>query len=377
MAGLPLAQPFALWRHKMNMPQNLTMEKLQGAVLQSISNRAALADRGEISLTQDLADLHASGMLAAVVEGTASGGNVIQGATLLRRIGRASLPVGRIVEGHANALRLIALYGSPAQMRNAADLCAQGTIYGVWGAEGKTPVTVTSRAKNNVVLAGAKQFCSGLGMVTRAVLPVQTDSGPLLVLVNVQDFSRADPSIWQVSGMRATASGRYDVTGVDAEILGQPGDYLREPHFEGGIWRYCALHCGGLEGLADAVRRHILARGQTIDPHQSTRMAHMTIHAQTARLWVNAASQAVESGYEVDAAVTQALLAREAVEQACVAGIALAERSLGTAAFDINSDADRIRRDLAFFMRQANLDGKLSVAARQILASPTAVGEMW
>ena len=101
------------------------------------------------------------------------------------------------------------------------------------------------------------------------------------------------------------------------------------------------------------------------------------IHVRTAQLWVDAASCAVESGARVTAAVAQALLAREAVERACLAGIAIAERAMGTAAFASTADADRIRRDLGFFLRQANLDGKLAVATRAILDDNGSVGELW
>lgn len=237
-------------------------------MLRSVTDRALMADQGKVTLATDLENLHVSGLLAEVVAETGMGGDARQGALLLRRIGRASLPVGRIVEGHANALRLIALYGSPAQQRDATDLAAAGAVYGVWGAEGKSAVSIVAQSGFGVELQGCKQFCSGLGVLSYADLPVQTAAGPLLVLANVQDEGKANASTWQSSGLRATASGQYDVTGLKAQILGRPRDYLREPHFEGGIWRFLALHCGGLEALADAVRQHMLQRGQTNDPLQ-------------------------------------------------------------------------------------------------------------
>jgi hypothetical protein len=124
------------------------------------------------------------------------------------------------------------------------------------------------------------------------------------------------------------------------------------------------------------------ARGQSEQPQQAERLARLVLLAQTARLWVEASSAAVEraavtAGDGVAAAVTQGLLARQAVETACLEGIALTERAMGTAAFAASSDVDRIRRDLGFFLRQANLDGKLQQAAQALLADPAPVGEMW
>lgn len=351
-------------------------------VLHRIRNGAAAADRGETTLAADLAALYNAGILAAVVAHTGAGGDTDAGVRLLRRIGRASLSVGRIVEGHANALRLIQLYGTLDQQAAFRSVAAEGGIFGVWGADGRDPVSFTAIRGDNGVLSGAKMFCSGLGLVSVAVVPVKTDAGPLLLLARVGDSAREDVSAWTVSGMRATASGSYDLTGAPAEVLGQPGDYLREPHFEGGIWRYCALHCGGLEALAECVRQHLLVRGQGAQPRQAERLAALVLLAQTARLWVEASSAAVEraamvGGDAVSAAVTQGLLARQAVETSCLDGIALTERAMGTAAFIAFSDADRIRRDLAFFLRQANLDGKLQQAAHALIADPSPVGEMW
>ena len=354
----------------------------QARILRQIGARAGAADRGATTLAADLAALHDAGLLAALVAGAGVGGDTGTGARLLRRIGRASLPVGRIVEGHANALRLIQLYATSRQRAGFGAIAAQGGLFGVWGAEGREPVTFTLTGAETGVLTGAKMFCSGLELLSVAVVPVKTDAGPLLLLVRADDSDRADRSAWNVSGMRATASGRYDLTGVAAEVLGRPGDFLREPNFEGGIWRYCALHCGGLEALAEGVRAHLRERGQAGQPRQAERLARMILLAQTARLWVEASSGAVEraallGGEVVTSSVTQVLLAREAVETACMEGIALAERAVGTAAFAASSDVDRIRRDLGFFLRQANLDGKLMQASDALLADPAPVGEMW
>lgn len=366
----------------MSLPGNSIACDAQGGVLRTISDRAAAADRGEATLALDLAALHDAGILGAVVAHTGVGGDTDAGVRLLRRIGRASLSVGRIVEGHANALQLIQLYGTAEQRTAFRTIAAQGGIFGVWGAEGRDPVTFAATGGESGVLTGEKMFCSGLGLLSVALVTAQTDAGPLLLLARVDEPCRADASAWNVSGMRATASGRYDLTGVSADVLGKAGDYLREPHFEGGIWRYCALHCGGLEALAEGVRQHLVARGQSEQPQQAERLARMVLLAQTARLWVEASSAAVARAATtrcdgVSAAVTQVLLARQAVEAACQEGISLTERAMGTAAFAASSDIDRVRRDLGFFLRQANLDGKLQQASQTLLTDPAPVGEMW
>jgi hypothetical protein len=345
-----------------------------------IASRASAADRGETDLTEDIRALHAAGHLAALIEDSQPGGSAVRATALLRRIGRASLSVGRLVEGHANALLLIALYGSAAQRRRTAQEAARGCLFGVWGADGQPPLSATRESGQRLRLSGSKAFCSGLGLVERAILTAPHPSGgPQMLLADVADPARADGSAWKVSGMRATASGRYDFDGIEAETLGVPGDLLREPHFEGGTWRYAALHVGGLEALAEALRAHVKARGQDEDPHQTRRLADMVRLAETARLWVESAALAVSTAPpdQVDLAVARALLAREAVEQCCLEAMAICDRGIGTAGFRSGSRVDLVRRDLGLFLRQANLDAKLATAARTLLAAGPAVGDMW
>lgn len=358
----------------MKTDSRLSLADPFAVTLQTIASHAAAADRGEATLAPDLCALHDCGMLASTVRDCLLGGRPLAGAGALRQIGRASLPVGRIVEGHVNALRLILMYGSSAQRQHAARAADRGVVMGVWGADGTDPVTLDPAG---ATLRGAKQFCSGIGLVGQAVIPVKTEAGPQLFTADVTDPARGDTSGWQVSGMRATASGRFDMTGLPVERLGEVNDYLREPHFEGGIWRYCAVQCGGLEALAEAARQHILTRGQTGDLLQRARFARLFGLAHGARLWVDTACASVERTWQT-ASVPLALLARDAVEQACQSGIALTERIMGTAAFDSRSDADRIRRDLGFFLRQANLDAKLDKAADALLDPGAAVvGEVF
>ena len=65
-------------------------------------------------------------------------------AIALRLIGRASLPLGRLYEGHVNALRLVQRYGTPAQARAAASDAAAGLLFAVWNTEaaGEPPLTI-------------------------------------------------------------------------------------------------------------------------------------------------------------------------------------------------------------------------------------------
>jgi alkylation response protein AidB-like acyl-CoA dehydrogenase len=50
----------------------------------------------------------------------------------LRAVGRVDLSVGRLYEGHCNALQLIAQFGTEAQFRRAALDTTAGHMFAVW-----------------------------------------------------------------------------------------------------------------------------------------------------------------------------------------------------------------------------------------------------
>ncbi len=180
--------------------------------------------------------------------------------------------------------------------------------------------------------------------------------------------------------MRATASGSFTFDGMDvpvSRILGDSDAYMREPHFEGGVWRYAAVQLGGLEALTEIARRHVRDRKLIGDGIFARRLADLAIGCETGRLWIDSACRRVEAAGAGQSEVAYVLLAREAVERASVEGMTIVDRLIGAAGFFATHPADRIRRDLLFYLRQANLDGKSHAAARSYAASDAAVGDMW
>ena len=339
-----------------------------------IRERAAGADRGEHDLVEDLAALARDGLATAVLPSRDGGHGfgseahaALETCDVLRAVGRASLSVGRLFEGHVNAAKLVALYGSPEQREATATLVREGGWLGVWGAEGTPPTRIQGER-----LAGSKRFASGLGHIRRAVVSIAADDGLRLVLADVSDPARADASSWRVGGMRATASGTFSFDGLPYEPLGEPGDYVREPHFEGGVWRYCAVHLGGAEALHDEMVTLLGRMKRTADPHQAHRIARSAIALETARLWIERAAERVEGDVARDepdpaGAAAAALLAREVTEEACLSVMHIAEKALGTVAHSADLPIERMRRDLGLFLRQANPDGKLAHAAAALV----------
>lgn len=83
---------------------------------------------------EDVAALHECGLAAAVLP-VKRGGVELSGLALsetLQSIGSGSLPLGRLFEGHVNALELVLRYGKPDQVDLIAEDVRRGNLFGVW-----------------------------------------------------------------------------------------------------------------------------------------------------------------------------------------------------------------------------------------------------
>ena len=153
--------------------------------------------------------------------------------------------------------------------------------------------------------------------------------------------------------MRAAITGAVDFTGCIAPtdaLLGEPGDYLREPVFSAGAWRSSAVAFGGLRSLLDLTTTQLDAAGRLDDPHQRERLGGAIIACETSRLWIRRAARIAENPLtDWGHSVAYTGLARIAVENACLDAMRLVQRSLGLSAFRRGNPVERICRDLATF----------------------------
>jgi alkylation response protein AidB-like acyl-CoA dehydrogenase len=205
----------------------------------------------------------------------------------------------------------------------------------------------------------------------------------LIVLPRLSAPDRADLSRWTAQGMRASATGAVDFTGVEIqpmEIIGGEGDYERQPWFSAGAWRFAAVHLGGMERLFDLLRRHLQETNRGQDPHQAARLGRAAMTIETARLWVAQAASVAEApvgSRAPEQLVAYVNLARLAVEAAALDLMQLAQRSVGLQAFLRPNPIERISRDLATYLRQPGPDRALTDAATWILTQPVGVQDLW
>lgn len=274
---------------------------------------------------------------------------------VLRHVGGADLSLGRIFEGHVNAAQLIHAYGTDAQRAALARDLAAGRVYGVWNTEPAPGMRIESAAAGSYRLSGAKCFATGAGHIDAALITaVEPSGGKQMVLADLSNAaSRVDNGAWQVRGMRGTQSGTLDFDGMivsDDALIGDVGDYEREPRFSAGAWRFTAVQLGAIEALLRHWRDHLIATGKAEDAIQRARIGAAIVATRSAAVWVGRAAHLAEQGARD--AIAHVLMTRGVVEEAGLLVMEGAARAVGTASFFAASRIDRITRDLGLYLRQ-------------------------
>ncbi len=329
-------------------------------------------------------EFHRSGLaMAAFPEelggaGLCESGHHAELCTVLRLLGAGDLSIARLFEGHVNAIFLVSRYGTVAQLRALAAAVAGGALSAVWGADDAGGLEIRGDAYP-AVLEGRKILASGAGFVTRPLVTAMGAGGQLMCLVKLAADHPADLSRWQAQGMRSTATGTVDLSGiiVSAEdVVGAGGDFTRQPLFSGGAFRFCAAQLGAMERLVDLFCDHLVTRGRDQDPYQLQRVARCAASARTARFWVEEAARRFSAPEEeIDLTVAFANLTRTVVERAALDVMETVQRGVGLPSFIRPHPIERITRDLATYLRQPVPDRAMSDAARAVLASPLPIGE--
>ena len=314
---------------------------------------------------------------------------------LLKQIGCGNLAVGRVYEGHVNALQLIQTFGNKEQIeRLAVDARDRHKVFGVWNAEAADGVKITPLSNGKYRLMGAKTFASGAGYVERPFVNGELPDGSWQMCIVPMDevATISDPDWWQPSGMRATASYKIDFSQVELEakaLIGQPGDYYRQPWLTAGVIRFAAVQLGGAEALFNATRQYLQDLGRTLDTHQQERVGKMAIAIESGNLWLQGAADFVKDYAPVfggspnlpndqsDKLVAYANMVRTTIEQICMDVIQLCERSVGTRGLLPPLPIERIIRDLTLYLRQPAFDVALTSVGQYALSHSAPASSLW
>jgi alkylation response protein AidB-like acyl-CoA dehydrogenase len=113
-----------------------------------------------------------------------------------------------------------------------------GRLFALWVTDPPENGLHMQQIGERIILTGGKQFCSAAESATGAVLTAQdAEGGTRMLALSLGNGETITPLPSPLQGMRAAATGAVDFTGCETSagaLLGQPGDYLREPDFSAG-----------------------------------------------------------------------------------------------------------------------------------------------
>ena len=282
-------------------------------------------------------------------------GDTAQRHLSLFNIAREDVSLAKLAEAHYDALAILAEAGRTPH---------PGALYGVWASEiPGQPLTVAAGH-----VSGEKAFCTGCGLIHRALVTTGGLSPTLLDLpVLPSPAVQPGPSNWHTEAFRHTNTGavRFHALPLDpAAVIGEPGFYLQRPGFWHGAIGPAACWAGGAAGLltfADASTRS--------DPHTLTHLA-----AMHANLWAMQSILAT-AGHEIDADPTnapaahqRALKVRFLIEQLASDTLHRFARAYGPLPLSMNAGTARRYVEVDLFLRQSHAERDLEALAHQIKA---------
>lgn len=289
----------------------------------------------------------------------------------LRGVAARDLGLARVLDGHRNALERL-LRHRPGDVAAEDRAAADGGLvpHGVWGADpraGEPGPPPAALDPGGTTVSGVKVFCSGAGLVERALVLVRpapdgaasdADRPPAAcVLVDVSDPDRAavDRSWWGGDALRSSASHRVvlDRAPVLATLTGPPGAsaLLEEPWFSGDALRTAVTWAGALDAVVDGTTDALRAR------ERSDAEAALLARAHAARAsvdrWLEHAT-AVRDDAPLDARRT-VLLARIEITERCREALRACAELTGSHPMAVGDATARARADLDLLLLQHRL----------------------
>jgi alkylation response protein AidB-like acyl-CoA dehydrogenase len=307
-----------------------------------------------MTLTDRLRQMRAEGGLDLPLPG--------HGATAVRHqqlseIARKDLELARLAEAHTDATAILAEAGRGPR---------EGMLYGVWASEGGAPLQV-ARDSGGIQLTGSKMFCTGAGLLDRALITVSAPE-PLLLDVDLR-ANRArlklDESAWKTAAFRATqtATVTFDSARAGADdVVGNSGWYLSRPGFWHGACGPAACWAGGALGLVDYALSQIRD-----DVHTLAHLGAMHADAWALGVFLHSAGDEIDNTFADSAAAQiRALTVRHLVEQACSDILRRLGRAYGPRPLAFDALISQRCQELELYIRQSHAERDLEALGRSI-----------
>jgi alkylation response protein AidB-like acyl-CoA dehydrogenase len=381
----------------LDLERRALVERVAELARERLAPRAAHYDRTASFPAEDFADLFAAGLMGAAVPREHGGlglgplrGDAFTLWMITKELAKADLSLARCWEGHANSLVLIDALGSDEQRsRWFAGVVERGEKWVAWSGEPQAPApgevvrfgTRVTAVPGGYVVDGSKAFSTSAGGAQWAILLVNTGgpggarhaAAPETLLLLACDL--ADPSVeidrswWDPIGMRATVSHlvRFTRTFIpESQLIGEPGCYLRDGWQTAFIPHYAASFLGAAEAAYDQALLYLTAQGKGEDPYVQQRVARMSIHVETAHLWLRHVARLWDDGRRQEAQLAGSR-ARHLIEHLAEETVGHAIRACGARMLMRSNPVERIYRDLSLYIRHDNDDHILATIGKALL----------
>ncbi len=276
------------------------------------------------------------------------------------RIGPVS--VARLAEGHLDATAILAEARAAGAGAGARDDPASPSsrLYGVWASSGPPDDVRYTPASGTIT--GVKRFCSGLGIVERALVTAIGPEGEWWLVdvdLGTGQSLRAEPGPWHTPALADTATGSVRVERHPVKPVAGPGWYLARPGFWHGAIGPAACWAGAAAGLAD--RAGELAGD---DPFQRAALGELRAWDLACRTLLDAAGDATDAAPADGArARYRALATRHAIERAATAMADRFSQAFGPRPFVADAGTAQRIADLHLYLRQHHGDRELAQLA--------------
>jgi alkylation response protein AidB-like acyl-CoA dehydrogenase len=345
-------------------------------LLNKISSALKQPSSGKTFPAQEFAWISEEGLLQVVLPGENldfDKPSLIELLQLFKALGSVNLSIGRIYEGHINALHLIYGYGTNVQKEIwFNDVKNDHRLFGVWNTQFDNGIEIHELPNGNYRLEGSKVFCSGAHWITRPLITGRLNSkkkqGWQMCIVPVEKVSPiiVDSSFWKPMGMKQSCSYKMDFTGIELtkqDMLGAPDDYYKEPFFNGGAVRFAAVQLGGAMAVVEETHLFLKKKNRTGSEFQKARIAEMAILLEAGDNWLNSAGSKMDNwaGRQGTAKKNMAYagMVRTAIENICSRILYLSAVCTGASGLMENSPLEQLHRDLTFFLKQPGPDAVL------------------
>jgi alkylation response protein AidB-like acyl-CoA dehydrogenase len=288
-------------------------------------------------------------------------GNTAGRFAALAEMSAIDLSLARLVEGHVDAVAILAEAGKPPP---------PSAVMGVWAARRPDADVTAVAQRGGWHLRGRKPWASGARLLTHALVTATGDDGTRLFQVPLRgDGVTVVPDTWPAVGMAMSESldVDFDLVVDDDCALGPPGWYVDRPGFWFGSVGVAACWLGGALGLVRALTTDLAGRGP--DGHQLAHLgAASTRCASMARDIDWAAGRIDATPDDVDRAIRAvALQVRHLTEEGCLEVVARVGRAGG--AGPLCRDPAQARRfaDLPVYIRQHHAERDSEALGRLIV----------